>query len=103
MKSKALQDHMVTYLNPHDLKIFTKEVKEKIWTLQNSGVTDIAIDRNTLYLKQDLIDDNQVSLIGLLFGKKKTITNEKKEKIMQAMIDTLSDQNFLALFRENED
>lgn len=28
--SKALQDHIVTYLNPYDLRIFTKEVKEKI-------------------------------------------------------------------------
>lgn len=103
MNSKALQDHTVTYLNPHDLKIFTKEVKEKIWTLQNSGVTNIAIDRNIIYLKQDLIDDDQVSLIGLLFGKKKMIEAENKEKMMQTMIDMLSDQNFLALFRENED
>lgn len=101
--SKAFQDHMVTYINPHDLKIFTKELKEKIWELQSSGVTDIAIDRNTIYLKQDLIDDHQISLIGLLIGKRKTIESKKKEQIMQAMIDVLSDQNFLALFRENED
>lgn len=103
MSSKALQDHMVTYLNPYDLKIFTKEVKEKIWELQASGVTDIAIDRNTIYLKQDLIDDDQVSIIGLLFGKRKPISSEEKEIIMQRMIDVLSDQKFLALFKEHGD
>lgn len=100
--STSIQDHMVTYINPHDLKIFTKELKEKIQELQYSGVTDIAIDRNIIYLKQDLIDDRQISLIGLLIGKRKIIEPQKKEKIMQAMIDVLSDQSFLALFKENE-
>ena len=84
------------------LKFSQKKLKKKIWTLQNSGVTNIAIDRNIIYLKQDLIDDDQVSLIGF-FWQKKTIEAENKEKMMQTMIDMLSDQNFLALFRENED
>lgn len=101
MKSTALQDHMVTYLNPYDLKIFSKELKEKIWDLQHSGVTDIAIDRNTLYLKQDLIDEHQTSIIAQLLGRKKVFDEVRKEKVMQAMIDLLSEPSFLALFRED--
>lgn len=101
--SKALQDHIVTYLNPYDLRIFTKEVKEKIWFLQKFGVTDIAIDRNTLYLKQDLIDESKTSIFGQLLGKRKTFDEKTKEKIMNGMIDLLSQPSFLDIFKIDGD
>lgn len=100
--SKAFDDHMVTYLNPYDLKIFTKNFKEKIWIFQEYGVTDIAIDRNTIYLKQDLVDDSKVSILGQLFGKKESFSEKKKEKIMQNMIDLLSKNDILESFKEDE-
>jgi hypothetical protein len=62
-----MNDYMVTYTNPYDLKIFTKAAKDKFSELGKAGITDIAIDRNTLYMKQDLIDDSKVSMIGLIF------------------------------------
>ncbi|PZM86689.1 MAG: hypothetical protein DLD55_05025 [candidate division SR1 bacterium] len=101
--SKALQDHIVTYLNPYDLRIFTKEVKEKIGSLQKFGVTDLAIDRNTLYLKQDLLDESQTSIFGQLLGKRKVFDEKTKEKIMNGMIDLLSEPIFLDIFRGNGD
>jgi hypothetical protein len=30
MKNQSIQDNMVTYNNPYDLRIFTKAAKEKI-------------------------------------------------------------------------
>lgn len=101
--SKSLEDHIVTYLNPYDLRIFTKEVKEKIWKFQGFGVTDIAIDRNTLYLKQDLIDTSEMNILNQLMGKRKTFSATKKEKIMKNMIDFLSQEDLLSGFKENED
>lgn len=100
MNSTSLQDHRLTYLNPHDLKLFTKEIKEKIEQLQAFGVTDIALDRNVLYFKQDLIDTSESSILSELLGKKKVFDAEKKKQIMEQMIDILSQQNILALFPE---
>jgi hypothetical protein len=94
---------MVTYTNPYDLRIFTKTAKEKISELGRAWITDIAIDRNTLYIKEDLIDDSKVSIIGLIFGKRKTVSPEKKELIMDNMINLLSDQNLLDIFKEDND
>lgn len=94
---------MVTYVNPYDLRIFTKKAKERISELANSWVTDIAIDRNTLYLKQDLIDDSKTSIIGLLFWKRKKVSDKRKEEIMNMMIDTLSEQDLLDVFKEEKD
>lgn len=98
--SMKLQDHRVVYLNPHDLKIFTRHVKEKINQLQDYWVTDIALDRNALYLKQDLIDTSQTTLLGELFGQKKVFDEARKRATMDQMIDLLSEPEFLALFRE---
>ena len=103
MKNKSLQDNMVTYNNPYDLRIFTKAAKDKINELGQSWVTDIAIDRNTLYLKQDLIDDSKVSIIWLLFWKRKPYDSNKKEEIMNATIDILSEQSLLDIFKDEED
>lgn len=61
------------------------------------------IDRNTLYLKQDLIDESKTSILKQLFGRRKSLSQEAKEDIMNAMIDVLSDLNFLNLFKEQED
>ena len=69
----------------------------KLW------ITDIAIDRNTLYIKEDFIDDSKVSMIGLIFWKRKTVSNEEKERIMNNMINILSDQNLLDIFKEDND
>lgn len=103
MKNQSIQDNMVTYNNPYDLRIFTKAAKEKINELWASWVTDIAIDRNTLYLKQDLIDDSKVSIIGLLFWKRKQYDSAKKEEIMNATIDVLSEQSLLDIFKDEDD
>lgn len=102
-KSMLMQDHMVTYTNPYDLRIFTKAVKEKIWFLQQSGVTDIAINRNTVYIKQDLIDEEQTSIFWELLGKNKVFSEQKKEAAMTGMIDSLSTLDFLSLFKDGED
>lgn len=98
MNSTSLQDHRITYLNPHDLKLFTKEIKEKIEKLQDFWVTDIALDRNVLYFKQDLIDNSESSILSELLGRKKVFEAEKKRQIMEQMIDILSQENILALF-----
>lgn len=98
--STTVQDHRVTYLNPHDLKILTKPVKDKINELQNFGVTDIALDRTHLYLKQDLIDTSNTSIISELFDKKKVFSEEQKRKIMDQMLEVLSDPTFLDIFKE---
>lgn len=103
MWSKSMQDYMVTYTNPYDLRIFTKAAKEKFSELGKAGITDIAIDRNTLYIKEDLMDDSKVSMLGLIFGKRKTVSAEEKEKIMDKMIDILSDQNLLDIFKEEDE
>ncbi len=103
MWSKSIEDYMVTYTNPYDLRIFTKQAKEKFSELGKLWITDIAIDRNTLYIKEDLIDDSKVSMIGLIFWKRKTVSNEEKERIMDNMINILSDQNLLDIFNENND
>nr|MBR6100054.1 hypothetical protein [bacterium] len=58
-----MQDYMITYTNPYDLRIFTKAAKDKISELGKTGITDIAINRNTLYIKEDLMDDSKISLI----------------------------------------
>ena len=86
-----------------DHEEFTKAAKEKINELWASWVTDIAIDRNTLYLKQDLIDDSKVSIIGLLFWKRKQYDSAKKEEIMNATIDVLSEQSLLDIFKDEDD
>lgn len=101
-KTYNLQDHKVTYLNPRDLAIFTPEVKQKILQLDAVGVTDIAIDRNMLYLKQDLIDLQQSSVLGEFLGKRKLYDEQQKKLIMEQMIDLLSDQDFLALFTKQK-
>ena len=97
---KMLNDHMVTYLNPKDLSIFTPEVKEKIWLLAENGVTDIAIDRNMLYLKQDLIDDSERSILMRLFSRRKVFEEKKKDELIQKIFDLLSQQEFLTMFQE---
>lgn len=98
MNSTSLQDHRLTYLNPIDLKLFTKTIKEKIEQLQNFWVTDVALDRNTLYFKQDLIDTSESSILGEFLRKKRVFDAEKKKQIMQQMINILSQENILALF-----
>ena len=103
MWSKSMQDYMVTYTNPYDLRIFTKAAKDKFSELWRQGITDIAIDRNTLYIKEDLMDDSKVSMIWLIFWKRKTVTNEEKQKIMDKMINILSDKNLLDIFKEEND
>ena len=103
MWSKSMEDYMVTYTNPYDLRIFTKQAKEKFSELGKLWITDIAIDRNTLYIKEDLIDDSKVSMIGLILWKRKTVNNEEKERIMNNMINILSDQNLLDIFKEDND
>lgn len=100
MKSSTVQDHRVTYLNPHDLKIFTKEVKAMINQLQTFWVTDIALDRDMLYLKQDLIDTSKSSILSELFSRRRVFDDMKKRQIMEQMIDILSQPSFLALFKE---
>lgn len=102
-KTQNLQDHKVTYLNPRDLTIFTPEVKEKIAQLQTVWVTDIAIDRNMLYIKQDLVDMEKSSALGELLWSKKIVDENQKKLIMEQMIDLLSDQNFLAIFQNIDD
>lgn len=101
--SKSMQDHMVTYLNPYDLKIFTPALKEQINKVQELGVTNIAIDRTTIYLKQSLINESDTSIFGQLFSGKPTMDEKKKEEVMTAMIDLLSNQNLLDLFKEHAD
>ena len=98
-----MQDYMVTYTNPYDLKIFTKAAKDKITELGKAWITDLAINRNTLYIKEDLIDDSKVSIIWLIFWKRKAVSTEEKEIIMNRMIDVLSDQNLLDIFKEDDD
>lgn len=66
-------------------------------------MTDLAIDRNTLYLKQDLLDESQTSIFGQLLGKRKVFDEKTKEKIMNGMIDLLSEPIFLDIFRGNGD
>ena len=102
MWSKSMQDYMITYTNPYDLRIFTKAAKEKISELGKTWITDIAINRNTLYIKEDLMDDSKISLIWLIFWKRKAISSEEKEKVMNKMIDVLSDQNLLDIFKDDE-
>lgn len=101
MDNRALQDHTLTYLNPYDLKIFTKEVKEKIDILQQYWITALAIERNAIYLKQDLIEEQQVSILGQILGKKKVMSEEKKEQIMENMLSLLENPEFLATFKED--
>ena len=101
-KTTSFEDHRVTYLNPRDLSLFTPQVKEKIEQLHAVGVTDIAIDRNMLYLKQDLLDNKDTTLIWELFGVRKILDEQQKKIIMDQMIDLLSDQTFLALFTEQK-
>ena len=101
-KTTDLQAHKVTYLNPRDLSLFTPQVKQKIEQLQLVGVTDIAVDRNMLYLKQDLLDIQDTTLIWELFGSRKMVDENQKKRIMDQMIDLLSDQNFLDLFIEQK-
>ena len=101
-KTTSFEDHRVTYLNPRDLSLFTPQVKEKIEQLHAVGVTDIAIDRNMLYLKQDLLDNKDTTLIWELFGVRKILDEPQKKIIMDQMIDLLSDQTFLALFTEQK-
>ena len=102
MWSKSMQDYMITYTNPYDLRIFTKAAKDKISELGKTWITDIAINRNTLYIKEDLMDDSKISLIWLIFWKRKAISSEEKEKVMNKMIDVLSDQNLLDIFKDDE-
>lgn len=102
MWSKSMQDYMITYTNPYDLKIFTKAAKDKISELGKTWITDIAINRNTLYIKEDLMDDSKISLIWLIFWKRKAISSEEKEKVMDKMIDVLSDQNLLDIFKDDD-
>lgn len=97
-----MQDYMITYTNPYDLRIFTKAAKDKISELGKTGITDIAINRNTLYIKEDLMDDSKISLIWLIFWKRKAISSEEKEKVMDKMIDVLSDQNLLDIFKDDD-
>ena len=99
-KNTAVQDHSVTYINPYDLKIFTKEVKQKIEELKDSGVTDIAIDRNNLYFKQDLIDTTDRTVVWELLGQIKPFDEERKRKTMEKMIEIFWNPDFLALFKE---
>lgn len=101
-KTQNLQDHKVTYINPRDLAIFTPALKEKILQLDAVGVTDIAIDRNMLYLKQDLVDMKQSSLLAEFLGQRKLFDENQKKIIMEQMIDVLSDQDFLALFTKEK-
>jgi len=103
MGNTTMQDYMVTYTNPYDLKIFTKAAKDKITELGKAWITDLAINRNTLYIKEDLIDDSKVSIIWLIFWKRKAVSTEEKEIIMNRMIDVLSDQNLLDIFKEDDD
>ena len=102
MWSKSMQDYMITYTNPYDLRIFTKAAKDKISELGKTWITDIAINRNTLYIKEDLMDDSKISLIWLIFWKRKAISSEEKEKVMDKMIDVLSDQNLLDIFKDDD-
>ena len=102
MWSKSMQDYMITYTNPYDLRIFTKAAKDKISELGKTWITDIAINRNTLYIKEDLMDDSKISLIWLIFWKRKAISSEEKEKVMDKMIDVLSDQNLLDIFKNDD-
>ena len=55
-----------------------------------------------LYLKQDLLDNKETTLIWELFGARKILDEQQKKIIMDQMIDLLSDQTFLALFTEQK-
>jgi hypothetical protein len=63
----------------------------------------MAIDRNTFYFKQDLIDESKSTLVNLLFGQRKTYSEEEKTRLMNLMMDVLSDPNFLDVFTKKED
>jgi hypothetical protein len=63
----------------------------------------MAIDRNTFYFKQDLIDESKSTLVNLLFGQRKTYSEEEKTRLMNLMMDILSDPNFLDVFTKKED
>ena len=79
-KTHLFEDHRVTYLNPRDLSLFTPQVKEKIEQLHAVGVTDIAIDRNMLYLKQDLLDNKgHNGLFESFFGVRKILIEQQKK------------------------
>jgi hypothetical protein len=54
-------------------------------------------------MKQDLIDDSKVSMIGLIFWKRKTASNEEKQEVMDNMINILSDQTLLDIFKEDDE
>ena len=49
------------------------------------------------------MDDSKISMLGLIFWKRKTVSAEEKEKIMDNMINILSDQNLLDIFKEEDD
>lgn len=101
--SSSIGDNLLTYINPRDLELFTKEVRAKISEFPQYWITDMAIDRNTFYFKQDLIDESKSTLVNLLFGQRKTYSEEEKTRLMNLMMDVLSDPNFLDVFTKKED
>lgn len=101
--STRQDDHIINYINPKDLTLLTPKVRELLENLAKIGVSNVAIDRNTLYLKQELIKSGETNLIKELFAKKEHYSEKEKDKIMKDMIDMIGDPEFLALFLESND
>lgn len=101
---KRQEDHIISYINPKDLNLITPEVKKLLDQFVAIGVNTVAMDRNTLYFKQELIKKNQkTNLIKELFASKEHYDEKEKDKIMKAMIDFIGDPKFLALFIDSDE